>query len=156
MIVSIGWVEACISEERIVEADEFLLKDPTNEKRLRVNLAKSLARARENKGKLLEGQAVYCTPGVQGGGYEVFRKIVEANGGVCVLFRTAKRPANVPDSDNMVLLSGDSAVDRKLWPKFEGMAANSEKEWYIYRPDWLLEMAMNQKVVWSDSYKIEE
>lgn len=155
VIVSIGWVEACIREERIVKPDEFLLRDPTNEKRLGVNLAKSLSRAKANKGRLLEGQTVYCTPGVQGGGYGVFKNIVEANGGVCVLFRTAKRPANAPDSDKLVLLT-DSTADKKLWQKFEGMAANYEKEWHIFKPDWLLETAMNQKVLWSDRYKVEE
>ena len=148
VIVSTKWVETCINEGRLVETAPYLLVDTEGEKRLGIKLSTSLARAKENKGNLLEGQAVYCTPGVHGG-YEVCRRIVEANGGVCVLFKTAKRPANVPDSEKMVLLSSDGAADKKIWPKFQALAHNSGRECKIYKSDWVLELAMAQQVDWS-------
>jgi hypothetical protein len=147
-------VETCIREERIVESDDYLLKDPEGEKRLSVNLAESLARAKKNRGKLLEGQTVYCTPGVHGG-FEVCKRIVDANGGVCILFKTPKRPANAPDSERIVLLSSDAPGCKKQWPRFEGMAKSMGRDWAIYKSDWLLETAMNQQVVWADKYNVQ-
>lgn len=153
IVVSTDWVEACIRSENIVETQPYLLKDPDGEKRLKVNLADSLLRAGENKGHLLRGQAIYCTPGVHGG-YETCRHIVEANGGVCVSFRLMKRAPNTPDSEIMVLLSGDDPVDRKLCRKFQGFARASGKEAYIYRADWLLDLAMTQIITWSSKYAV--
>ncbi|KAA8908448.1 BRCT domain-containing protein [Sphaerosporella brunnea] len=153
IVVSTDWIEACVREERLVDANDYVLNDPEGEKRLSVELASSLARARENKGKLLEGQTVYCTSGVPGG-FDVCKRIVDANGGVCVLFKTAKRPANAPDSERIVLLSSDSANCKRWWPKFEGMAKRMRREWSIYKSDWLLETAMNQQVAWSKKYNV--
>lgn len=151
--VTTKWVEDCINEERILDTEPYLLKDPEGEKRLNVKLSTSLVRAKENDGKLLEGQTVYCTPGVHGG-YEVCRRIVEANGGVCILFKGPKRPANAPDSKRVVMLSGDGSADRKLWPKFQGMAHNSGRKCSIYKSDWILEMAMSQKLDWSGRHSL--
>jgi len=154
VVVSTDWVEVCISQERLVKPDTYLLVDPNGEKRLNVNLEASLARAKVNRGRLLEGQAIYCTAGVHGG-YDVCRRITVANGGVCIQFRTPKRPANAPDSEKMVLLSGDSSADRKLWFKFQNMAEGLHREWHIYRADWILDAAMHQLVDWNDKYKAE-
>ena len=153
-VVSTTWVEACVREARLIDPKEHLLRDPEGEKRLRINLSVSLARARANQGLLLDDQAVYCAPGVHGG-FETCRRIVEANGGVCVPFRTAKRPANAPDSERIVLLSGDGPGDRKLWGRFQGMAEALGREWCVYRAEWLLEMALGQRLEWSDKYNVE-
>lgn len=152
IIVTTEWPQACLREERIVDPELFILHDSEGEERLKMNLKESLGRARQNDGKLLQGQTIYCAPGVHGG-FETYRRIVEANGGVCVAFRMAKKAVNVPDSDKLVLLSGDDAGDKKLWKPFLKIAKNTGKDAVIYKPDWLLDLAMTQQVVWSDSYE---
>lgn len=152
IIVSTEWPQACLKAERVVEAEPYILHDSEGEKRLNMNLKESLERARQNGGQLLQGQIIYCASGVHGG-FETYRRIVEANGGVCITFRVAKKAANVPDSDKLVLLSGDDAADKKLWNSFLKIAKNTNKEAVIYKSDWLLDLAMTQKVVWSDRYE---
>lgn len=152
IIVSTEWPQACLREERIVDPELFALRDSEGEERLKMNLKESLGRARQNNGKLLQGQTIYCAPGVHGG-FETYRRIVEANGGVCISFRMAKKAANVPDSDKLVLLSGDDAGDKKLWKPFLKIAKNTGKDAVIYKPDWLLDLAMTQKIVWGDRYE---
>lgn len=152
IIVSTEWPQACLKEDQIVDPEPFILRDSEGEERLKMNLKESLERARKNDGKLLQGQTIYCAPGVHGG-FETYRRIVEANGGVCIAFRMAKKAANVPDSDKLVLLSGDDAGDKKLWKPFIKIAKHTAKDAVIYKPDWLLDLAMTQKVVWSDRYE---
>jgi len=137
-----------------VDTEPYLLRDSDGEKRLSMNLSQSLERARKNDSQLLQGQIIYVTPGVHGG-FETYRKIVEANGGVCLLFRgpPAKRATNVPDSDTLVLLSGDDAADKKFWNPFLKMARTKEKEAVVYRADWLLDLAMTQRVEWTGKYE---
>lgn len=152
IIVSTEWPQACLKEDQIVDPEPFILHDSEGEERLKMNLKESLGRARQNDGRLLQGQTIYCAPGVHGG-FETYRRIVEANGGVCIAFRMAKKAANVPDSEKLVLLSGDDAGDKKLWKPFLKIAKNTGKDAVIYKPDWLLDLAMTQKIVWSDRYE---
>lgn len=156
VIVSTSWVEACLDAQDIVDTEPYLLEDKEGEKRFNVNLKTSLERAKQNNGKLLEGQAVYCAPGVHGG-FEVCKRITEANGGVCILLsaRVTKKPANAPHSENMVLLSGDGAGDTVLWGTFKKMAHAQGSKAMIYRSNWLLNLAMQQKVEWGDKFKVE-
>lgn len=151
-VVSTEWPQACLEEGRVVDPEPFILRDSEGEERLRMNLKKSLERARQNGGKLLQGQTIYCAPGVHGG-FETYRKIVEANGGVCIAFRMAKKATNAPDSDKLVLLSGDDVGDKKLWNTFLKIAKSAGKDAVIYKSDWLLDLAMTQRVVWSDQYE---
>ncbi|KAG0135348.1 BRCT domain-containing protein [Tuber indicum] len=156
IIVSTEWPKACLKEEKIVDTEPYLLHDSDGERRLSMSLSQSLERARKNKGQLLQGQIIYVTPGVHGG-FETYRKIVEANGGVCLLFRgPAKRATNLPDSDTLVLLSGDDAADRRFWNPFLKMARTKEKEAVVYKADWLLDLAMTQKIEWTERYKFPE
>jgi hypothetical protein len=153
IIVSTSWIEACLNAERIVDTALYLLEDTEGEKRHNVNLKISLERAKENKGKLLQGQSVYCAPGVHGG-FEVCKRIVEANGGVCILLtaRVTKKPANAPNCERMVLLSGESVGDKALWSLFAKIAHMQGSKAVIYRSDWLLDAAMRQKVEWGEKY----
>ena len=156
IIVSTEWPRACLKEEKIVDTEPYLLRDSDGEKKLSMDLSQSLERARKNKSQLLQGQLIYVTPGVHGG-FETYRKIIEANGGVCLLFRgPAKRATNIPDSDMLVLLSGDDAADKKFWSPFLKMARTKEKGGVVYRADWLLDLAMTQRVEWTEKYEFPE
>lgn len=159
VIVSISWLEACLNESRIVDTNEHLLVDPEGEARLHLNLSDSLSRASKSKGKLLHNYVIYCTPEVKGG-FETCSHIVKANGGVCINFKSGKRGSNLPEGKpqggKLVLLSGDSTGDQRLWKIFVKMAKELGVEPLIYRTDWLLDSAMTQSIVWDDKYLVPQ
>ncbi|TGZ76888.1 BRCT domain-containing protein [Ascodesmis nigricans] len=152
IILSATWVEDCLKTGSILDTSKYLLKDPENEKRLNYNLAESLARAKSNAGKLLAGQTIFVTTDVHGG-FDVCKSIVEANGGVCVGWSRMKKPLNVPLSDPIVLLANVDTPSKFLMA-FRRMAVEEDKEHRIYRSDWLLDLAMNQAVVWDGRYDV--
>ncbi|EWC48348.1 hypothetical protein DRE_02117 [Drechslerella stenobrocha 248] len=156
VIVHSSWVRECLSRKAIIDTEGFLLRDTDGEKRLHVNLAKSLERAQQNAGKLLDGLQVYITGSVMGG-WETFKKIAEANGGRGQLFKAVKRGAIAENKDagvtrRVVLLS--VVKDEKLAVGFRKMAREAGWEPLVYRTDWLLDVAMEQRLVWADKYAV--
>ena len=159
IVISTSWVEACLNEDRIVETDKYLLTDPEGEARLNMDLQQSLYRAAKLKGKLLHRYAIYCVPDVRGG-FETCSHIVKINGGVCINYKSAKRGANIPDGKpqggKLVLLSGEVPSDQKLWKPFVKLAKELGAEPLIYSTDWLLDSAMNQRLIWDDKYLVPQ
>lgn len=158
IIVSTSWISACLSSSTIADTTPHLLHDPAGEQKLNVVLSESLARARANAGQLLAGQTIYCAPNVHGG-FETYRKIVEANGGVCVAFRMGKRVvAAEGGEERWVLLSSDEEGDRKLWGAFARMVkgAGVGAVPVVVKTDWLLDAAMGQEVRWGGGYEFEK
>ncbi|RPB14927.1 BRCT domain-containing protein [Morchella conica CCBAS932] len=153
IIVSTSWISACLSSSTIADTTPHLLHDPAGEQKLNMVLSESLSRARANAGKLLAGQTIYCAPNVHGG-FETYRKIVEANGGVCVAFRMAKRVVSAEgkgkevEEERWVLLSSDEEGDRKLWGAFARMVKGAGGTPVVVKTDWLLDAAMGQRVRW--------
>lgn len=158
IIVSTSWISACLSSSTIADTTPHLLHDPAGEQKLNMVLSESLARARANAGQLLAGQTIYCAPNVHGG-FETYRKIVEANGGVCVAFRMGKRvvAAEGGGEERWVLLSSDEEGDRKLWGAFARMVkgAGVGAVPVVVKTDWLLDAAMGQEVRWGGGYEFE-
>ncbi|KAI5839772.1 hypothetical protein DFP73DRAFT_483593 [Morchella snyderi] len=160
IIVSTSWISACLSTATIADTTPHLLHDPAGEQKLGIRLSESLARARANGGQLLAGQTIYCAPNVHGG-FDTYRKIVEANGGVCVAFRGAKRAGAVAAEgkgreERWVLLSSDEEGDRKLWGAFGRMVKGAGGAAVVVKTDWLLDAAMGQRVGWGGGYEFEK
>ena len=139
--------------------DDFLLKDPKNEKKFSINLKNVVSRAKVNKRHLLKGVPIYCTPGIDNGP-ETFQAIVEANGGFLLAYRgrggSMIKPTR-PEEDEfgpepVYLLTSQKPSDRQLWPKFEEMAKVGNMIPRIVRSEWLLDTAMSQQSVWKDEY----
>lgn len=140
----------------MLDTESYELRDTAGEARLKINLKDSLERAKKNSGKLLEDQTIYIAPEVTAG-FDTCKRIVEANGGVCVLFK-GKRivNANTPQGPKSVLISSENAGDKKYWKQFTNMAKSTESQPYIYSMDWLLNLAMTQKVVWGSEYLVAD
>ncbi|KAJ6259148.1 hypothetical protein Dda_6046 [Drechslerella dactyloides] len=156
IIVNSAWVSKCLATRSIVDTSPYLLHDAEGEKRLHICLSQSLERATQNRGKLLDGLTVYVTTNVSGG-WETFKKIVEANGGTGLLFKAVKRGAIAENKDavttkRLVLLSGGK--EDKLTAGFRKMAKEAGWEPLVYRTDWVLDVAMTQKLVWADKYLV--
>ena len=141
----------------MLDPDDFPIVDPENEERQGSTISAAVGRAKENKGKLLRGYTIYCTEHIHGG-FETFKKIVEVNGGRCVLYRARAgasavlRSGQDDESDasesgpagNVYLVSGTSAEEAKLWPRFQQMVEETGKTPVIAHTDWILFVALTQ------------
>lgn len=56
----------------------------------------------------------------------------------------------------MVLLSEDNTGDRALWSLFAKMAVQQRSECLVYRSDWLLDLAMRQRIEWGEKYNVDK
>jgi hypothetical protein len=165
-IISTEFIDKCLEKGKLVDPDDFLLKDEANETRFHISLAQSQKRAKENRNKLLQGRTVYCVENIQGG-FETFKSIIEANGGRCNMYRgrpgtmvpsrRAESEASTTDDDSQAevfLISGSDKDNERLWPRFRQMAEGSRKIPRIVRSDWLLESAMAQQILPVGSHEL--
>lgn len=169
VILSTSFVDDCLSESKLLEPENYLLQDSEGEQRLGHKLEDSIARAKSNKGRLLQEYSIYCTDYVHGG-FDTYKSIVEVNGGKCLLYR-ARASSNVglragpeEESDDpksafpeyAYLISGTSHEDAKLWPKFRQMAEAMGKKALVVRTDWVLNLALSQEHRWSEVYALTD
>ena len=169
VILSTDFVNDCLSENKRLEPEQYLLQDIEGENRMDIKLSDSLARAKVNKGQLLHGYSIYCTENIHGG-FETYRSIAEANGGKCLLYRaragssaTMRADPN-EDTDSpevggpgyVYLISGTSSDEAKLWPKFQQMMEGTGKKPLVVRHDWILDLALSQKHQWREMYPLSD
>lgn len=169
IVLSTSFVDQCLEENKKFSPEKFLLNDPEGEKRLGIKLTDVITRVKENKGRLLQGYSIHCTETVHGG-FDTYKSIVEANGGKCLLYRaragsSTSRVGGIDgDVDDTVsdtpeyayLLSGVAHDEVRLWPKFRVMAQASGKTPRIVRTDWMLDLALSQRVTWHEMYELTE
>ncbi|KAI9738968.1 MAG: hypothetical protein M1818_005282 [Claussenomyces sp. TS43310] len=160
VVLSTDFIDTCLEGHAAPSTEDFLLKDPQNEKRLKLKLKEVVRRAKSNPRRLLGGIVVYCTTEIQNGP-ETYKAIVEANGGTFVIYRGRRgnlvKLAEAEDDEEeeeepVYLLSGTRPEEKRLWPKFTQMAQDSHMEPRIVLTEWLLDTAMAQKLMWGDKY----
>ena len=162
-------MDDCLSQNRRLEPDDYLLQDTEGETRMGIKLSDSLARAKNNKGQLLRGYLIYCTESIHGG-FETYKSIVEVNGGKCLLYRaragsTATLRAGLDEEhdgskagtpDYVYLLSGATPEEAKLWPRFRQMIEGTGKSPLVVSHVWMLDLALSQKHQWRDIYALTD
>jgi Regulator of Ty1 transposition protein 107 BRCT domain/twin BRCT domain len=168
VVLSTDYIDACLERAECLVPEKFLLKDPDNEKKLGVSLTLSHSRAIENRKQLLRGRTIYCVENIHGD-FEVFKSIIEANGGQCLQYRG--RPTNLIPStragsetsgtedsvqNEVYLLSGAGPQHKKYWSKFRAMAEHSRKSPRIVTAEWLLETAMCQSIQAIANYELRD
>lgn len=156
------FVEKILDSGEIPDPDDYLLRDEAAEKQYNMNLQRSEARAKSNRGGLLQGIPVFCTDKVRNGP-ESYRSIAEANGAIFKLYRarsgTVIKPTTAEEDGNaapepVYLLSTVGPEEQQLWPRFKDMAAKGNMEPRIVAPDWLLDVAMAQQVRFDDRFLV--
>lgn len=145
------------------DVNKYILRDKDAESKYNFKLGTSVARAKANRGKLLQGVPIYCAEGIRNGP-DSYRSIAEANGAIFMVYRarsgttikptTAEEDGNAPP-EPVYLLSGNGPDERKLWPKFEDMARKGNMEPRIVVPDWLLDVAISQQVRFDKKFIVE-
>lgn len=162
-VISSTFIDKAIETGKLPPVEDFILKDDEAESRFNFDLEQSVARAKMNKGKLLWGVPVYCTEKVRNGPSS-YQTIAEANSAIFKLYRarsgitikptTAEEDGNQPP-EPVYLLSGTSTEEKHLWEKFKDMAKKGHMEPRIVAPDWLLDVAMAQKVRFDEKFLVE-
>lgn len=165
LVISTDFIDACLEEDELLEPEKYRLRDKENEKKFQFSLENSRKLALKNANQLLQGRCIYCLENVTGG-FDTFKAIVEANGGLCMLWKNRKG-TTVPsgraesetstdtDTNNDVyLLSEDSKQNQGLWMRFREMVEGSRKVPRIVKTDWLLETAMSQRLLPTKLYEM--
>ena len=159
ILISTDFVEQCLIQNKLLDPEDYPLKDPDGEERFNMTLSEALARAKENNGQLLEGQVIYATENVHGG-FDTYKAIVEANGGSCILFKgraglkvpKLKETNSQPDQQFIYLISAPEGSDLKLWPKFQEIADEAQRVARIVKTEWMLDLALSQQLHWNLGY----
>lgn len=163
VVLSSDFIDTVLESGEIPDVNDFILKDKKAEEKFDIDLKRSVARAKANRGKLLQGVPVYCTEKIQNGA-ESYRAIAEANGAIFKLYRarsgTTIKPTTAEQDgfakpDPVYLLSSNSPEEQKMWPRFRDMAEQGHMEPRIVAPDWLLDVAMAQQVRFDKKFLVE-
>lgn len=158
MLLTSDFVDDCLDQNRRLDPEKYVLVDKEFEAGSGYTMARSLAEAAVNKGQLLKSYTIYCTDGARGG-YDNLASIATANGATCTPFRgragadaALRHALEDTDSDaeakpeEVLLLSGTTAQEAKIWPKFIQMVEKHGKIPRIIQADWLLHAALEQRL----------
>ncbi|CAG1976619.1 unnamed protein product [Fusarium graminearum] len=163
-VISSDFIEQALDTGNLPDVEGFILKDKDAEKKYKIDLEKSVARARANRGKLLLGVPIYCTEKIRNGP-DSYRAIAEANGAIFKIYRarsgTTIRPTTAEEEGNappepVYLLSSDARDEKALWDRFREMARGGNMEPRVVVPDWLLDVAMAQQVRFDEDFLVEK
>lgn len=159
-VISTSFLEQALNSGKAPSPKDYLLKDDESETRFDINLERSVARAKSNRGKLLRGIPVYCTEKIRNGS-DSYKAIAEANGAIFMIYRarsgstikptTAEEDGNRPP-EPVYLLSSFSAEEKQMWDRFKDMAQKGNMEPRVVAPDWLLDVAMAQRVRFDEKF----
>lgn len=162
-ILSTDFIDKVLELGEIPPVNDYILKDKESEKRYNFVIDRSMARARANKGKLLQGIPVYCTENIRNG-QESYRAIAESNGAIFKIYRarsgTTIKPTTAEEDgyakpDPVYLLTNNTPEEREMWARFRDMAEKGNMESRIVVPDWLLDVAMAQQVRFDKKFLAE-
>ncbi|OJJ97833.1 hypothetical protein ASPACDRAFT_79961 [Aspergillus aculeatus ATCC 16872] len=167
VLMNIDFVTQCLKQNALLDPADYTLKDKASEEKYGFKLENARTNAKANKNKLLHGYQIYCVETIRGG-FDAFKSIVDANGGQCTLFRgrvsyRSQREESEESSEDddpsrkeVYLLSSTESDQVKTWPRFRSMVLSTGKTPRIVRVEWLLDMAMSQKLHAADAYELSE
>ena len=176
-VVNTNYLDHALLHSSLDSLSNYPLRDRDNEQKLGIYLDDALKRAKDNNRKLLRGWTIYVSHKVNGG-FDTYKDIVEINGGTAVPYRGRTgvqlprrrlRQAGDPgaglesqnqggdvETDFVYLVSGTEEDEGKMWQTFRKMAQKQDLEARIVSPDWLLNLAMAQRVEWDEKWELDE
>lgn len=161
-IINSQFIDDCLEQGACLDPEDYVLVDKKGEDQFGIKLEQSVERARQNKGKLLWGVAIYCTTAIKSGP-DSYRAVAEANGAIFKTYngRTTTIKPTKPEDDSqgpepVYLLTSNSKPERDLWTKFEKMARDGNMNPRVVSSDWLLKVAMTQQVMFDDKDDLAE
>lgn len=140
----------------------------------------ALDRAAQNRCKLLRGWTIFSTDKIPGG-FDTFEEIIKINGGTATPYRgrtglvlpkrqlsrtgdgeeeeegaESENGGGEDEADTVYLLSGTEDDEVRLWAKFRTLAEKQGLTARIVKSDWVLNLAMGQKVEWDEKWELRE
>uniref|UniRef100_A0A8H7TPX2 BRCT domain-containing protein n=1 Tax=Bionectria ochroleuca TaxID=29856 RepID=A0A8H7TPX2_BIOOC len=129
-VISSDFIQKALEDGAVPPVEDFILKDDEAEARFDMSLKRSIARAKANKGKLLQGVGIYCTEKIRNG-IDSYKAIAEANGAIFKIYRarsgttikptTAEEDGHAPP-EPVYLISCASPEEKQMWARFKDMA----------------------------------
>ncbi|CAI4219997.1 unnamed protein product [Parascedosporium putredinis] len=161
-VISTEFIDHVLTSKEIVDPNDFILVDKEGEKMYNMKLSTSVARARANSGKLLQGVPIYCTPHIRHGAktYETIARACHAiwktyDGKHSTIKKTTREEDGGLPPDPVYLLTSSTPAEKELFPKFIKMAEDGNMEPRIVSPDWLLQVCMKQEVKYDKQFAAE-
>lgn len=160
-ILSINFALDCLTQDKLLNPKDYPLIDKVGEDSYHFKLADAVKRAKANQGHLLKGQTLFITQDVRGGP-QTYRDIIEVNGGKCTVFKGRSTSLAIAEQSEdemtdpngfLYLISGTSKPETNLWPKFQEQVEAEGREARIVKTDWMLDIALSQKIRWDRSYE---
>lgn len=172
-VVSTSFLDFCFKNKKVPDPEKYPLQDRETEERQGMKLRDSITQAKKNKGQLLQGWQVFCTQDVTGG-FDTYKAIIEANGGVAMLYKgrpamnVSKRSFNADlghagtaesqddDTDNkLYLISGENPADAGLWEKFKQMARAADMVPVITKSEWMISVTLRHTIHWDEKWRLD-
>ena len=175
-VVHTSFLDEALSKNTVPDPSEHTLLDHEAEERLGFRMDEALDRAEVNSNRLLRGWTIFVTDNISGK-FDTYKEIISINGGTVMLYKgrpnvvPKKRvdPADDPDAGPEVenqgdeeevglsyLISGTDDEAVKLWEKFRADVQKKGMTARIAKTDWLINLAMAQRVEWDDKWELKE
>ncbi|KAJ4296704.1 regulator of Ty1 Transposition [Kalmusia sp. IMI 367209] len=174
-LVSSEYLDYALKHNKLPLPEKFPLQDKETEKQYALNLTDTVARAKQNKHRLLKDWTIFCTKETEPkNNFDTYKEIIIANGGNCLLWngrnttvtaskrKIESQPKEVSqnleedDGDILYLISAPLKSQFELWVKFRELAAKHDMIPRIVSPEWLLHVAMAQKMHWKPEWELKE
>lgn len=162
-VINSSFIDACLDAGKRLDPEDYPLVDKENEKKFNIKLSTVVARARQNRGRLLHNVPVYCTADIKNGSSN-YQQIAEANGAIFKIYRarsgTTIRPTTAEEDggappEPVYLLTSNQPSERVLWAKFGKMARDGHMEPRVVVADWLLDVTMKQELTFEPRFLAE-
>jgi len=133
------WLTKSAAKGRFLPEKDYLLEDRETEGKYAFKMAKTLERARKNKGKLLEGKTFYLTQKVDVD-KKLMKNVVAAHGGTLVLQTPTYRMVTSKPDRYVISCEDDGSIWRAI----------AENDVPIYTKELILTGILKQEIVWDD------
>ncbi|KAK9452989.1 hypothetical protein V1511DRAFT_506194 [Dipodascopsis uninucleata] len=153
-VLSTNFLTDSIKRGVRMNIDKYKLHDMDGEKRNKCNLDQSISRARNMGSGPFMGITVNVTSGVKGG-FDTINRIVQANGGECILVRST-RAKKYLSSDNHSLILVSSPEEREYFKPFQMYASKHDMQAYILSTEWILTGVLRMKITLDDEFSLAE
>lgn len=171
-LISTGFLDYALKHGKLPPVEKFPLDTSEYEKENKIKMKDALERAKQNKHRLLKDWTIFCTKNVRGG-FDTFKNIIVANGGSCQawtgratkLNATKRKIDAQPDEvsqnlredegDVLYLISEAKKSEENLWESFRKLALSHDMIPRIVSTEWLLNVAIAQKMMWKDEWELK-
>ena len=170
-LVNSEYLDYAIKHNKLPDAKKYPLDDREFKKQHGINLSDAITRAKQNKHRLLKDFTIFCTEKAK---FDVYKDIVAANGGKCLKWdnrttsvnaskrKIESQPKEVSqnleedEGDVLYLISEPQKSEIKLWSKFRELADRHDMVPRVVSTEWLLNVAMAQKIHWKPEWELHE